>query len=161
MLCTYHLQPWSLGTWALVGTTVKLMPYKLTNPPLNIRWLPCRAGQLRCRVTNQVLALIPRENPNKVPAQIPGLNDRHQAKAATVYMFLVSMHKFPALSWWVPHYYPGTQGLGIQMLSALHQLNLNSVCVGCIDQMCWCGWVWYCHANKSTHWMRVRQSIKQ
>ena len=88
----------------------------------NIHRLPRRAGRLWHWVADKVPALIPRENPEGVPAQIPGPNDHHQAKATSPYMFPagrdVNMHKSPALSWRVPHYCLGTRGLGIQMIGA-------------------------------------------
>ena len=67
--------------------------------PANIRRLPCRSGHLQHWVTDKVSDLIPRENPDEVPAQIPSPNDHHEATAATLYMFPasrdVSMHKSP------------------------------------------------------------------
>ena len=39
----------------------------------------------------------------------------------------VSMHKSPTLSWRVPHYCPGTQGLGIQMKGALCPIYLTTI----------------------------------
>ena len=90
--------------------------------PSNVCRLPRRAGHLQPRVTDKVLAPIPRDIPKKVPAQISSPNDHHQATAATSYMFPagrdVSMHTSPTLSRRVPRYCPGTREPGIQMIGA-------------------------------------------
>ena len=87
--------------------------------PSNIRRLPRRAGHLRYWITNKVPALMPGENADEVPAQIPSPNDHHQATAATPYMFPACRDvTIPALSWRVSRYCLGTQGPEIQMIGA-------------------------------------------
>ena len=111
------------GTGGDCGHTRSLEAVKF---PANIRRLPCRAGHIWHRVTDNVHALIPQEKPlwgpssNSWPKWSPSSNSLVEIP----YMFPagrdVSMHKSPALSQRVPSYCPGTHGPGIQMIGAFN-----------------------------------------